>query len=70
MRDAAIVWDAQTLDRFLEAPLDAVPGTTMGFAGLPDAAERRRLIDWLATLDGDSPLCRDSEPPARSKDET
>ena len=70
MRAAGIVWDAQTLDRFLEAPLEVVPGTTMGFAGIADAGERRRLIAWLATLDGDSPLCPGGESPERSQDET
>ncbi|WP_332671807.1 c-type cytochrome [Aromatoleum sp.] len=47
MRGSGIVWDAATLDRFLAAPTEVVPGTTMGYAGIPDAAERTALIEWL-----------------------
>lgn len=59
MRDAGLVWDAETLDRFLAAPLKVVPGTSMGFAGIPDDEERRNLIAWLATLTASSDQCRD-----------
>jgi len=47
MRKSGIVWDAATLDRFLAAPTRVVPGTTMGYAGIPDPAERAALIEWL-----------------------
>ena len=47
MRRSGIVWDAATLDRFLTAPTQVVPGTTMGYAGIPDPAERATLIAWL-----------------------
>ncbi|CAI09585.1 putative cytochrome c [Aromatoleum aromaticum EbN1] len=47
MRESGIVWDAATLDRFLAAPTRVVPGTTMGYAGIPDPAERAALIEWL-----------------------
>lgn len=57
MRRAAIVWSAETLDRFLEAPLATLPGTSMGFAGIRDDAERRQLIAWLATLTESSRYC-------------
>jgi cytochrome c len=57
MRAAAIIWNSDTLDRFLEAPLAMVPGTSMGFAGIADRDERRKLIAWLATLTASSPLC-------------
>lgn len=59
MRDAGIVWTRDELDRFLEAPLRMVPGTSMGFAGIADRAERRNLVAWLATLTSASPLCED-----------
>ena len=48
MKDSKIVWNERTLDRFLANPLKAVPGTSMGYAGIPDAAERRDLIAYLA----------------------
>lgn len=58
LREAAITWNAETLDEFLEAPLEVVPGTTMGFAGVDDAGERRDLIAYLGTLTPASPGCR------------
>ena len=47
MRDAKIVWDDRSLDRFLQAPIEFLPGTTMGYAGVKDARERADLIAWL-----------------------
>lgn len=48
LRDSGIVWDAESLDRFLAAPLEAVPGTRMGYAGVKDPQERADLIAFLA----------------------
>lgn len=47
MRDSKIVWNELTLDAFLEAPTEFVPGTAMGYAGVKDARERADLIAWL-----------------------
>lgn len=47
MRASGITWDEATLDRFLAAPMRAVPGTSMGYAGIDDARERRDLIAYL-----------------------
>ena len=47
MRSANIRWDEATLDRWLQRPQSVVPGTTMAFAGLPNAADRRALIAYL-----------------------
>ncbi|MFC5497001.1 c-type cytochrome [Caenimonas terrae] len=47
MRASNIVWDARTLDRFLQDPMKAVPGTAMGYAGVKDPKERGDLIAWL-----------------------
>jgi cytochrome c len=58
LQEAAITWNAATLDVFLRAPLEAVPGTTMGFAGIADAGERRDLIAYLGTLTPASEACR------------
>ena len=49
MKHSGLVWNARTLDRFLAAPLKAVPGTSMGYAGIADAGERRDLIAYLAS---------------------
>ncbi len=47
MRAAGLIWDAATLDRFLANPRGVVPGTKMGFAGVPDPDERTDLIAYL-----------------------
>ena len=43
-------WTPEELDHFLTKPGDYVPGTTMGFAGLPKAEDRANLIAYLETL--------------------
>lgn len=40
----------EELDKWLTAPMKDVPGTKMIFPGLPDAAKRKEVIDYLATL--------------------
>jgi cytochrome c len=47
LRDSKIVWDARSLDVFLQDPMKAAPGTTMGYAGVKDPKERSDLIAWL-----------------------
>jgi len=56
MRKSRITWDERALERFLAAPTEVVPGTTMTYAGVPDAGERRNLIAYLAK-EGSSPEC-------------
>jgi cytochrome c len=57
MKRSNIVWDAKSLDRFLADPMAAVPGTSMGYAGVTDAKERADLIAYLARADA-SDACR------------
>jgi cytochrome c len=57
MKKSRIVWSAATLDRFLANPTAAVPGTTMGYAGVTDAKERADLIAYLAGA-GASAACK------------
>jgi cytochrome c len=47
MKASGIVWDESTLDLFLRDPMGVVPGTAMGYAGIPDDKERADLIAWL-----------------------
>lgn len=58
MRDSKIVWNERTLDVFLNDPTKAVPGTTMGYAGVKDAHERADLIAWLREATRPGTSCR------------
>jgi len=40
-------WDEARLDRFLQQPQTSVPGTSMAFPGVPDAAQRKAVIEYL-----------------------
>lgn len=57
MRRSKIIWNEQTLDRFLADPLKAVPGTAMGYAGIADAQERADLIAWLKMASASPAQC-------------
>ncbi|MEL6583539.1 MAG: c-type cytochrome [Pseudomonadota bacterium] len=50
-RDTELRWSTALLDVFLEAPRDLVPGTTMGYDGMPDASDRAALLAYLETLE-------------------
>ncbi len=47
LKNSGIVWDAQTLDQWLQGPAKMVPGTKMVFAGVADPQERADLIAYL-----------------------
>lgn len=47
MRQANLVWNEAALDRWLQSPESVVPGTTIGFAGLPELGYRKALIPYL-----------------------
>lgn len=49
MQDSQIVWNERSLDGFLANPRQALAGTTM-VVGVPDAAQRKALIAYLATI--------------------
>ena len=48
MKSSKLTWTKGNLDRFLADPVGTVPGTTMTYAGVPDAKERADLIAYLA----------------------
>lgn len=50
-----IKWTEQMLDRFLEAPDQAVPGTSMPFGGLAQAGTRAEIIAFLKAAGSTSP---------------
>lgn len=47
LKASGLIWRDATLDAYLAAPARAVPGTKM-MLGLPDAAQRRAVIRYLA----------------------
>jgi cytochrome c len=47
MRSQSGSWDAERLDKFLQQPQAAVPGTSMAFPGVPDAKQRHAIIEYL-----------------------
>lgn len=47
--ERGVVWDAITLERYLAAPTAMIPGSKMPLA-VSDAAQRRDLVAYLATL--------------------
>ena len=49
-RKSGLTWDVATLDRYLTAPRQVVPGTFMTFPGVKDSKQRADLIAYLATL--------------------
>jgi len=49
LKGSGLTWTPANLDRWLAGPQKLVPGTAMT-AVVPDAAERRELIAYLATL--------------------
>lgn len=57
MKNSGIIWTGKSLDAFLKAPLQAVPGTSMGYAGIPDPQERADLIAYLKRENA-SPTCQ------------
>lgn len=49
-KNSGLTWDTPTLDRYLVAPKQVVPNTTMGYAGLKNDTQRSDLIAYLATV--------------------
>lgn len=50
MKASGIVWTPETLDAFLAAPAQHIPGTRMFYPGMKDAAQRKAIIAYLDTL--------------------
>lgn len=47
LRKSDIVWNAQTLDKWLAQPASMVPGNTMAFPGISNAKDRAALIAYI-----------------------
>ena len=55
MKGKAGKWTYDDLNKFIANPKGFVPGTAMGFAGIPKDSERADVIDYLHTL-ADTPV--------------
>ena len=49
LKNSGIVWDAKSLDTWLQGPMQMVPGTKM-VIGLPNPEARKAVIEYLETL--------------------
>ena len=47
---SGIVWDEEALDAYLTDPQGVIPGGRMAYPGMPDPADRRDVIAYLASL--------------------
>ena len=66
-------WSVDALNNFLWSPQKTVPGTMMGFAGIPKDQERANVIAYIATKMTDSPAklpTASAKPAARPADKT
>ena len=53
MRSSTVVWDGETLDRFIENPDAVVPGNNMKpFSGIADADVRAAIVGYLQAESG------------------
>ncbi len=48
-----MAWSVETLDDFLKAPMEYLPGTKMAYPGLADESARANVISYLATFDAE-----------------
>ena len=51
MANADFIWTEETLDAFLESPMQYLPGTVMPFGGIRKAEQRQALNCYIGQLD-------------------
>ena len=55
LRGSGVVWDRQSMDRWLTDPAEFVPGTLMAFPGIADDANRALLVRYLEQVTAADP---------------
>lgn len=50
LKASGLTWNDATLDKWLAAPMQTVPGTKMAYAGLKDAGQRKAVIAYMKSL--------------------
>ncbi len=59
--DEGLVWDVETLDEFLQAPMQSMPGTRMAYPGLNSETDRIDVIAYLSTFTSQAATSAESE---------
>lgn len=50
LRDSGVVWNEETLDKFIANPDGLIPGNNMKpYPGVPDEEERKQIVAYLAS---------------------
>jgi cytochrome c len=57
LKASGIVWEAETLDRFLNDPVAMIPTTTMTWGKVANPQERRDVLAFLRAGDTSLDLC-------------
>ncbi|NNU79256.1 c-type cytochrome [Halovulum dunhuangense] len=63
-----LVWDAESLDAFIEKPRALVSGTRMSYSGMRDPQDRADLLAWLRGHSASPADIPEAEPTARASD--
>ncbi len=50
LRDSKIIWTEKSVNIWLRRPAAVTPGTSMAFAGIPNAKERAKLVAYLRKI--------------------
>ena len=50
LKEAGHAWDSDSMDTWISGPSAMVPGTSMVFAGIADAAQRELLVRYLQVV--------------------
>jgi cytochrome c len=67
-KNSGLVWDEETLARYLRAPAEVVPGTKMIFLGLKKTQDAADVIAYLKRFDGDGEETDQRELPVPQRD--
>uniref|UniRef100_A0A6T2BB12 Cytochrome c domain-containing protein n=1 Tax=Eutreptiella gymnastica TaxID=73025 RepID=A0A6T2BB12_9EUGL len=45
-----VIWNEESLDKFLENPKKFLPGNKMGFAGMKKQKDRKDIIEYMKSI--------------------
>jgi|FreactTroBogLake_1042271.scaffolds.fasta_scaffold09294_3 cytochrome c len=50
VKKSGVTWDANSLNQYIADPQSFIPGGRMPYSGMPSEADRKKLIEYLQTL--------------------